>query len=85
MFYYLIPFLLYRLYRLYGNQGIKVEPVALSWESLDPNFVFILDAGTKIYVWAGAKSKLMYKTKGRLFADKINKQVCVVKRRESFY
>ena len=44
-----------RLYRLYGNQGIKVEPVALTWESLDPNYVFICDAGLKIYVWSGSK------------------------------
>ena len=44
-----------RLYRLYGNQGIKMEPVALMWESLDPNFVFVCDAGMKIYVWSGSK------------------------------
>lgn len=62
-----------RLYRLYGTHGIKVEPVELSWESLDPNYVFVCDAGLKIYVWAGSKAKLMFKTKGRLFADKINK------------
>ncbi|XP_065660164.1 protein flightless-1 homolog isoform X2 [Hydra vulgaris] len=62
-----------RLYRLYGSQGISVEPVALSWESLDPNYVFVCDAGLKIFVWSGSKAKLMYRTKGRLFADKINK------------
>jgi len=62
-----------RLYRLYGNQGIKVEPVKLTWESLDPNYVFVCDAGLKIFVWSGSKAKLMFKTKGRLFADKINK------------
>jgi len=44
-----------RLYRLYGTHGIKVEPVELTWESLDPNFVFVCDAGLKIYVWAGSK------------------------------
>ena len=44
-----------RLYRLYGTHGIKVEPVELSPGSLDPNYVFVCDAGLKIYVWAGSK------------------------------
>ena len=44
-----------RLYRLYGSQGISVEPVALTWDSLDPNYVFVCDAGLKIYLWAGSK------------------------------
>lgn len=44
-----------RLYRLYGAHGIKVEPVELAWESLDPNYVFVCDAGLKIYVWSGSK------------------------------
>ena len=47
-----------RLYRLYGTQGIKVEPVNLTWQSLDPNFVFVCDAGLKIYVWSGSKVSL---------------------------
>ncbi|XP_057311886.1 protein flightless-1 homolog [Hydractinia symbiolongicarpus] len=62
-----------RLYRLYGGHGIKVEPVELTWESLDPNYVFVCDAGLKVYVWSGSKAKLMFRTKGRLFADKIMK------------
>ncbi|KAK7501988.1 hypothetical protein BaRGS_00006740 [Batillaria attramentaria] len=40
---------------------------------LDWCHVFMLDAGTKIYIWVGKKSHLVTRTKSRLIAEKINK------------
>uniref|UniRef100_A0A146KS58 Protein flightless-1 n=3 Tax=Lygus hesperus TaxID=30085 RepID=A0A146KS58_LYGHE len=63
-----------RLYRIHGaGTGIHLEPVPVSYESLDPRFVFILDAGLKIFIWWGPKAKNTFKSKARLMADKINK------------
>ena len=41
--------------------------------SLDLGHVFILDAGTELYVWYGHKSTLMERSKGQLVAEKIRK------------
>ncbi|CAH0380666.1 unnamed protein product [Bemisia tabaci] len=63
-----------RLYRVHtvGN-AIHLEPVAISSESLDPRFVFVLDTGLKIFLWYGSHSKNTCKSKARLMAEKINK------------
>ena len=42
-------------------------------DSLDPGYVFLVDAGLKIYVWYGLKCKNVLKSKARLMAEKINK------------
>ncbi|XP_046856352.1 protein flightless-1 homolog isoform X2 [Xenia sp. Carnegie-2017] len=62
-----------RLYRLVGSGIVHLEPVPLTYKSLDPRYSFLLDTGMKIYVWSGEKSKLTDHTKGRLFSEKINK------------
>lgn len=38
-------------------------PVAMS--SLDPRFVYLVDAGKMLYIWVGKKSKGVTKTKSR--------------------
>jgi len=60
-----------KMYRVVGGHGFHMEPVPLSWKSLDPNFSFICDAGKKLFVWSGKKAPLMAKTKARLLAEKI--------------
>ena len=42
-------------------------------EALDPGYVFLVDAGLKIYVWYGLKCKNVLKSKARLMSEKINK------------
>lgn len=38
-----------------------MEPVPLGPESLDPRYVFLLDAGETIWVWSGRKSRVSTK------------------------
>uniref|UniRef100_A0A5S6QHV9 Gelsolin-like domain-containing protein n=1 Tax=Trichuris muris TaxID=70415 RepID=A0A5S6QHV9_TRIMR len=52
---------------------LHLESVPVSLGSLDPRFVFILDADSNLYVWCGKRSKLVLRTKARLFAEKMNK------------
>ncbi|XP_063216475.1 protein flightless-1 [Bacillus rossius redtenbacheri] len=64
-----------RLYRVHaaGSSSIHLEPVTVAVRSLDPRYVFVLDAGLKIFMWYGKKSKNTFKSKARLIAEKINK------------
>ncbi|XP_075220548.1 FLII actin remodeling protein isoform X2 [Lycorma delicatula] len=64
-----------RLYRVHaaGTSGIHLEPVPISYESLDPRYVFVLDTGLKIFLWYGKKAKNTFKSKARLLSEKINK------------
>jgi hypothetical protein len=62
-----------RLYKVCGTQRIVLEPVPIHFESLDPNFVYLLDDGMIIYLWNGSKSNPITRSKARLFAEKINK------------
>jgi hypothetical protein len=41
---------------------------------LDPRFVFLLDTGEIIWIWAGWKSRVTVANKARLFAVKLNKR-----------
>ena len=41
---------------------------------LDPRFVFLLDTGEVIWIWAGRKSRVTVANKARLFAVKLNKR-----------
>jgi len=63
-----------RMYRIHeASHGIHLEAVTTSMDSLDPRFVFLLDAGLSIFVWYGKKCKNVLKSKARLMAEKINK------------
>ncbi|XP_015604382.1 protein flightless-1 [Cephus cinctus] len=63
-----------RLYRVHAaGASIHLEPVTVAAESLDPGYVFILDIGTKIFMWYGTKAKNTLKSKSRLMVEKINK------------
>uniref|UniRef100_A0A673INB6 Protein flightless-1 homolog n=1 Tax=Sinocyclocheilus rhinocerous TaxID=307959 RepID=A0A673INB6_9TELE len=74
IFYTKFVFLHYdQLYRVYGKKNIRLESVPLKASSLDPRFVFLLDAGLEIFVWRGGNATLGGTTKARLFAEKINK------------
>ena len=58
---------------LFVDSGIHLEPVPNRAESLDPNYVFLVDAGLQIYVWWGKTCKNVLKSKARLMSEKINK------------
>uniref|UniRef100_A0A914W4B2 Gelsolin-like domain-containing protein n=1 Tax=Plectus sambesii TaxID=2011161 RepID=A0A914W4B2_9BILA len=64
-----------RLYRasVHGSQ-VVMQSVPVAAESLDPRFVFLLDAGMRMFVWAGRKSRITVAHKARLFAVKMNKK-----------
>ncbi|XP_055346232.1 protein flightless-1 homolog [Paramacrobiotus metropolitanus] len=62
-----------RLYRLHGTKSLHLETVPVSPASLDPRYVFYLDAVKKLYVWIGRKSKNVTRSKARLLAEKVNK------------
>ena len=70
--------IIHRMYRLHELPNLQrqlyLETVPIDVESLDPKFVFVLDAGYIIYVWNGKKAKNTMKQKGRLLAEKINKE-----------
>lgn len=54
------------MYRVHAaGASIHLEPVAIEIEALDPRFVFVIDCGTKIYLWQGRKSKNTLKSKSR--------------------
>lgn len=58
-----------RMYRVHAaGASIHLEPVTTEMEALDPRYVFVIDCGTKIYVWQGRKSKNTLKSKSRLVA-----------------
>ncbi len=57
-----------------GHGGsIHLEPVTTAAASLDPRYVFLVDAGLNIFVWYGLKCKNTLKSKARLMSEKINK------------
>ncbi|XP_030759863.1 protein flightless-1 [Sitophilus oryzae] len=63
-----------RLYRVHAaGPSIHLEPVAISPYSLDSRFVFILDKGTKMFIWNGKNAKNTLKSKARLMCEKVNK------------
>lgn len=68
----------HRMFRLHEvpekSRQLHLETVALSSDSLDSRFVFLIDCGYKIYVWNGLKSKNTIKQKARLLAEKLNNE-----------
>ncbi|XP_060528403.1 protein flightless-1 [Cylas formicarius] len=63
-----------RFYRIHAaGPSIHLEPVPISAHSLDPRYVFVLDKGSKIFLWNGKKAKNTLKSKARLMCEKINK------------
>lgn len=55
--------MLLRIYRPANQGAVLVYEVEPTWESLDEGDVFVLDVGTKIWVWQGATSSPMEKAK----------------------
>lgn len=70
------PHRMFRLYEVSESIGqLHLETVALSSSSLDSRFVYLIDAGYKIFIWSG--SSLPNKTtkqKARLLGEKLNKE-----------
>lgn len=63
-----------RLYIIHNDDiSLHLQPVAIEYESLDIENVFLLDSGLKLFLWHGKKSKNTVKSKSRLLAEKINK------------
>jgi hypothetical protein len=63
-----------RLFRVHAaGASIHLEPVPVCAQSLDPNYVFVLDVGKIIYMWYGKNAKNTLKSKSRLMSEKINK------------
>ena len=54
-----------RLYAFYGQRNVKPYSIPLKFSSLNPNEVLILDKGLLIYVWSGALSKTVKRSKAR--------------------
>uniref|UniRef100_A0A0N4Z6K5 Gelsolin-like domain-containing protein n=1 Tax=Parastrongyloides trichosuri TaxID=131310 RepID=A0A0N4Z6K5_PARTI len=52
--------------------SVDLEPVPCSPDSLDPRFVYLLDANKRIWIWSGYKSRITISNKVRLFAVTIN-------------
>lgn len=52
---------------------LKCVQVETDGSSLNLSSVFLLDAGSELYVWYGNKSSLMSRSKARLIAEKISK------------
>lgn len=63
-----------RLYVMHNDDtSLNLEPVFISYETLDVENVFLLDAGLKLFLWYGKKARNTVKSKSRLMAEKINK------------
>lgn len=74
--FYTVEDMLYtvRLYRIHAaGSSVHMEPVAVTYQSLDPRYSFMLDCGIKMFIWLGRCSKNTLNSKTRLMAEKINK------------
>ncbi|KHN73472.1 Protein flightless-1 -like protein [Toxocara canis] len=64
-----------RLYRAsVSGSSVDMEPVPVTPDSLDPRYVFLLDAGETMWIWSGRKARITVSNKARLFAVKMNKK-----------
>lgn len=68
----------HRIFRLHEvadkTRQLHLETVAVSSSSLDSRFVFLVDLGTKIFIWNGMLSKNTIRQKARLLGEKLNKE-----------
>lgn len=68
----------HKMFRLHEvaekTRQLHLETVNLSSSSLDSRLVFLIDVGTKIFVWNGMKSKNTTRQKARLLGEKFNKE-----------
>lgn len=68
----------HRIFRLHEvaekTRQLHLETVAVSSNSLDSRLVFLVDIGTKIFIWNGMKSKNTTRQKARLLGEKLNKE-----------
>ncbi|GAM20889.1 hypothetical protein SAMD00019534_040640, partial [Acytostelium subglobosum LB1] len=62
------------LMQVKGRRKIRVVTTKLEASSLNTNNSFVLDAGPKIYIWAGAKSSRVNKAKALDFANRIREK-----------
>lgn len=63
-----------RLYVIHNDDtALHLEPVAIDYETLDAENVYLLDGGVKLFLWHGKKARNTVKSKSRLLAEKINK------------
>lgn len=63
-----------RLYIIHNDDtSLNLEPVEVDYDSLDVENVFLLDNGSKLFLWYGKKARNTVKSKSRLLAEKINK------------
>ena len=54
-----LHYLYCRLYRASVNgSSVDMEPVPATPDSLDPRYVFLLDAGDTLWLWNGRKSRV---------------------------
>uniref|UniRef100_A0A914X774 Gelsolin-like domain-containing protein n=1 Tax=Plectus sambesii TaxID=2011161 RepID=A0A914X774_9BILA len=60
-----------RLFHVKGKRNCRVQQVDLSVQSLNQGDVFILDAGTTIFVWNGPQSNVGERIKGAEIARQI--------------
>ena len=68
----------HRMFRLHEvaekTRQLHLETVPICSDSLDSRFVFLIDIGTKIYIWNGMKSKNTTRQRARLLGEKLNKE-----------
>ena len=68
----------HRMFRLHEvaekTRQLHLETVSISSNSLDSRFVFLVDIGSKIFIWNGMKSKNTTRQKARLIGEKLNKE-----------
>lgn len=68
----------HRMFRLHEvaekTRQLHLETVAVSLNSLDSRFVFLIDVGMRIFIWNGMKSKNTTRQKARLLGEKLNKE-----------
>lgn len=66
-----------RIYRIHEvaneSRQLYLQTVEFKPDSLDSRFVFLIDAGSKIIVWSGLKSKNTIKQRAHLLSEKLNK------------
>lgn len=68
----------HRMFRLHEvaekTRQLHLETVEMSSNSLDSRLVFLIDVGSKIFIWNGMRSKNTTRQKARLFGEKLNKE-----------
>jgi len=64
----------HRLLQLKGKRHVRVTEVPKTYKSLNSGDVFLLDAGTKLYIWQGAQSSGGERVKAAQLAEGIEEE-----------